>query len=97
MKLTGLQKAAIFIMSLDPRAAKQLMGKFGVKEKDMIRRATSKIKKAARPIFLKMWEAFKRDVEGSPACKTPWPNKTSSPKQAPAPGLPSKPASPPPK
>lgn len=75
IKLTGSQKAAFFIMSLNPKTAKELMGKLGIQEKDKIRRTTAQIKKASLPIFLKMWETFKRDVQASPTCETPWPDK----------------------
>ena len=61
-KLTGVQKAAIFIMSLDPKIAKELMGKLNVQEKNIIRQTTLKIKKTGMPIFLKIWETFKNDV-----------------------------------
>ncbi len=84
VKLTGPQKAAFFIMSLDPKTAKGLMGKLGIQEKDIIRRTMTQIKKASMPIFLKMWETFKRDVEASPTCETPWPDKSNPPDQTPA-------------
>ncbi len=84
LKLTGPQKAAFFVMSLNPKTAKELMGKLGIQEKDMIRRTTAQIKKASLPIFLKMWETFKRDVQASPSCETPWPDKNKPPEQTPA-------------
>ncbi|GEM_PF-3555363 len=83
IKLTGSQKAAIFMMSLNPKTAKQLMGKLGIQEKDIIRKAMSQINKAGMPIYLKMWETFKHDVDESPTCETPWPDKNNPQKQAP--------------
>lgn len=91
MKLTGPQKAAFFVMSLNPKTAKDLMGKLGIQEKDIIRRTMAKIKKASQPLYLKMWETFKRDVEASPTCETPWPGQTKPLEQTPAPLPPSKP------
>ena len=85
VKLTGPQKAAFFVMSLDPKNAKELMGKLGIKEKDIIRRTMAQIKKASMPIFLKMWETFKHDVEQSSTCETPWPDTSRSSNQIPAP------------
>ena len=75
IKLNGIQKAAFFVMSLNPKISKELMKKLSVKEKEIVKRAISQLKKASLPIYLKMWEAFKSDVEQSPACKTPWPEK----------------------
>jgi flagellar motor switch protein FliG len=92
IKLTGSQKAAIFMKSLNPKTAKQLMGKLGIQEKNIIRKSMSQINKAGTPIYLKMWETFKHDVDESPTCETPWPNKTNPQKQAPIPEQAPKPA-----
>ena len=73
LNLNGQQKVAFFIMSLEPKISRELMDHLGNKEKNIIRRTISQIKKVNPSIFLEMWETFKYDVEHSKTCETSWP------------------------